>query len=404
MLLIKLINYLYGYIYFSANGGFPERFVNLCSNNNIFIWNIQTKNDCLYGCMDIKDYKKIRPLAKKSGMTVRINKKVGLPFFIYHNRHRIALPVCALAFSVAVFFLSQFIWTVEVVGNETIPSEEIISAFNEMGIRPGTKKSSVEASAVAEHSLLLIDGITWASLNIKGCNALIEVKEKTTASMQNSNNTIPTNIVSSHSGQIYRIDLYRGTACTKVGSAVEKGDILITGAVTNKDTSVSFHNADAYVSAITSRKNEASTRFFEEKVFYGKTRNRYHIYFFSLTFPINFILNKTENLPVSETSSFLEMNDVKMPVGIISEKFICSENIKTSQDKKKASLESLKKFLYQYRKTFSDKKVIESDEKRISDDRSVGYVGNYSCIEKIGEEKQMEIELDYTEQTENEEQ
>ena len=38
MFLIRLFRFLTGYIVFSGNGGFPERFINLCSLNGISLW------------------------------------------------------------------------------------------------------------------------------------------------------------------------------------------------------------------------------------------------------------------------------------------------------------------------------------------------------------------------------
>ena len=86
MFLIKLTNFLYGYIEFRAEGGFPERFINLCSVNEIFVWDIRHEKDCFFGCMGIDDYKKIKNIAQKSGTKIRVEKKVGLPFFINKNK------------------------------------------------------------------------------------------------------------------------------------------------------------------------------------------------------------------------------------------------------------------------------------------------------------------------------
>ena len=79
MLVLKFLRFLSGYVSLIAEGGFPERFINLCRLRGILLWELRCKDGVITACMGRKDYLKIRPVAKKSGMRVRIKKKSGLP-------------------------------------------------------------------------------------------------------------------------------------------------------------------------------------------------------------------------------------------------------------------------------------------------------------------------------------
>ena len=45
MFLIDLFRFLAGYVLFCAVGGFPERFINLCTAGKIPVWDICPKGD-----------------------------------------------------------------------------------------------------------------------------------------------------------------------------------------------------------------------------------------------------------------------------------------------------------------------------------------------------------------------
>ena len=49
MLFVNFVRFILGYICFTATGGFPERFLNLCRLNKIILWDLKNKN----GIMDI---------------------------------------------------------------------------------------------------------------------------------------------------------------------------------------------------------------------------------------------------------------------------------------------------------------------------------------------------------------
>jgi len=88
MMLKKLKNWLMGYLTVHISGISPERFINLCGNRNIYIWNIARDNEKYRFNLSVKNYKKIRPIVKKTGLIPKIEQKHGLPFLINKNKKR----------------------------------------------------------------------------------------------------------------------------------------------------------------------------------------------------------------------------------------------------------------------------------------------------------------------------
>lgn len=80
MSIIRFLRFVFGYVEFCAEGGFPERFINLCSVYHVRLWDVKRVKDKLYAKTMLRDYKNIREAVRRSGVKTRIIKKTGLLF------------------------------------------------------------------------------------------------------------------------------------------------------------------------------------------------------------------------------------------------------------------------------------------------------------------------------------
>ena len=79
-----LLKYILGYVRISVEGYYIERFINICTNNKIMIWNIKKdKNAKIYLNIGTNDFREIINIAKKVKCKVKIIKKKGLPFLLH---------------------------------------------------------------------------------------------------------------------------------------------------------------------------------------------------------------------------------------------------------------------------------------------------------------------------------
>lgn len=60
-----LFNFLRGYVGVKASGGFPERFLNLCSRGNIPYWDVCCTNSTVFMRTTPEGYKKCAAVPKK---------------------------------------------------------------------------------------------------------------------------------------------------------------------------------------------------------------------------------------------------------------------------------------------------------------------------------------------------
>ncbi len=314
MLIIGLLRYLFGYINFKAYGGFVDRFLNLCTRQGVPLWNIRSFCGNITASTTIKGYLSIRPIAKKSGMRVQSVEKKGLIFFVKKHKARVGIFIGAVVSIVVVFVLSQFVWSVSVVGNTTLDDDYILSAFENEGVKVGVPSLSIDKEESVQNVMSKLPKLSWASVNSKGSVVVIEVREKTDAPKMYDNSK-PTNVIASEDGVILSIDVLYGVEEVHVGSAVTKGDLLISGVVTHKDGKENIIHADGYVKALVEKKESFTSNDFSIYTL-NDEKKRNLVFFFGLKIPLG--LKCYEDF-FTEHNSFVESGDKLLPLGIITQ-------------------------------------------------------------------------------------
>ncbi len=313
-MIIELIKYIIGYIEFKAYGGLADRFLNLCTREKIPIWNIKNINGNIFARTTVSGYLSLKNIARKSGMKLLALNKRGLKFFLIRNKSRLGIAIGIVAFICIITTLSQFVWSVSVVGNSTLDNDYILSAFQKHGVKVGAKISDIDARGVAQSVVGEIENLSWAAVNRKGTVIVIEVREKTEAPEIYDNKT-PTNVVASDDGVILSIDVLYGTEETKPGWAVTKGDLLISGIVTRADGKEIFIHADGYVKALVKKKEKIShNNITLHKM--NSEKKRISIFFFGIKIPLGMSVPDTF---FTQHKAFIKSDDILLPLGIITE-------------------------------------------------------------------------------------
>lgn len=136
----EFFRYLQGYLKIKVWGYSPERFMNLCSNHHILLWDIARQEDCYTMYISLSGFYKLRPIVRKTGTRAAVLERYGLPFFIRKMRKRkifaLGLP-CCLAFLIA---MSQFVWAIDFEGNVSITDDVLMDFLAEKGIDYGVAK------------------------------------------------------------------------------------------------------------------------------------------------------------------------------------------------------------------------------------------------------------------------
>ena len=70
--MIALIRYCRGYVRISVRGYAPERFMNLCANRNIVLWELAGHDGFYTMCISLSDFFKIRDIVHKTKTRVAV--------------------------------------------------------------------------------------------------------------------------------------------------------------------------------------------------------------------------------------------------------------------------------------------------------------------------------------------
>lgn len=251
--MLNFIRYLQGYVCIKICGYSPERFMNLCRNNGIVLWDITPNNHEYIMKMSIKDFKRIKPFIKKTRVKTVIIKKLGLPFFMYKNRKRKTffwcIPICFLF----LYFMTGFIWAFQFNGNKQVTDDMLYSFLEENGVEIGTRINSIKIEELERKIREEYNNVTWTSIKIKGTEFIVDINENDLSwNDKKKNSSNESDISSIADGKIISIITRSGIPKVKRGDEVKKGDILVEGSIPIFDNdgniiSYEYCNADADV-------------------------------------------------------------------------------------------------------------------------------------------------------------
>ncbi|MBQ6936079.1 MAG: sporulation protein YqfD [Clostridia bacterium] len=388
-MIINLLRLILGFVEFEAKGGFPERFLNLCTVNGITLWQVQNDGVKVKACTSIKAYKNIKKSARNSGMKVKIIRKRGFPFFVKNNRARVGVLV---GISLVVLFLAMsscMLWNIEVSGNTRIKSEVLMESLNNNGVRIGVLKSKIDTIAVQNELLDEYKDLSWVSINIFGTKAVLEVKENSEKPEMEDDKT-PMNIVAGKDGQIVLVEGHKGTNIVKEGDVVVRGDLLISGVTLNSDGSEKTTHASGKVFAktITDVYGECDTKSSGDVL--KSSGYKYYLYALGGEIPL-FLKCKGEKLYKGE--NLLKSTSGELPFGVKWEFLGEFQKTEIEFTENQSAFLSLLNCVNEKRKNFKDECEISkiSYTKNSTEDK-VEVKCQVVAKENIAEEKEIFVE------------
>ena len=276
---IKIIfNYIIGYIRISIEGYYIERFINICGNEKITIWNLKrNKNVKLELNIGIKDLKKVAKIAKQTKCKIKIIKKKGLPFLFNRYRKRKLFFVFLLVIIIGLGISSNFVWNIQIVEEDKESIENLYQDVVESGLEIGKMKSKINTKDIINKVRLKRNDIAWMGIELKGTNAIVKVV-KATAKPEIVDDNEFCNIVSDKQGIITKINAQNGTIAVKVGDTVNVGTTLINGWMEGKYTGLRYVHAKGEIQAnVWHNKNKKILYNATEKTETGNIENKYQI-------------------------------------------------------------------------------------------------------------------------------
>lgn len=232
------------------------RFVNLCRNNGIELRHLVRRENAIQMEIDAENFKKLRPLVRKTHVKIHILNRHGPAFFFYRHKRRWWFLLGMTVFAGMIYILSLFVWQIDIDGNRKYTDALILQALAQMDVKTGCRKSEIDLPKIEEELRIMYNEITWVSASITGTKLQIELREgdlkisgssgggktgnvKRVENRENNSKTqngesetdLPANLVADEDAIITNLVVRRGTVAVRYGDEVKKGDVLIEGKV-----------------------------------------------------------------------------------------------------------------------------------------------------------------------------
>lgn len=385
---IKIIlNYIIGYLRISIEGYYIERFINICKNKKIVIWNLKREKEIdLKLNVGIRDFKEICKIAKKTRCKVKIETKKGIPFLINRYKKRKIFIFLLIVIVALILLSSNFVWNVEIVEENNNILENIEQDLEEAGLKTGKLKQKINTKEVINKIRLKRQDIAWMGIELKGTNAIVKlVKAEEKPEIINEEEYC--NIVSDKEGIITKINALTGTANVKVGDTIKKGDVLINGWMEGKYTGIRYVHAKGEIEAkVWYTKHKKILYNTTEKRETGNIEEKYQIKFNNFKINLYKTLSKFKIYDTIETEKkFKLFSDFYLPISI--NKII---NKEIEEVQKKYSIEEAKNIGIQeleeeLSKEIENKdKIVNKNINTYENEDGVEVYVTYEVLENIG--------------------
>ena len=288
MLIPSLFAYFRGYLIITVSGNFPERFINVCTAKNILLWDITRISARAIRCkISVRSFKTLPKITYHTAVKVTINARRGFPFLLQKYRHRKLILYGFLIFLAVVICVNQFVWDIEIRGNEMVKSADILSALEEEGLKRGVLKSKIDQRTIKNQVILKLPSLAWLWIDKHGSKIIVDVRERVPVP-QIFNPDDYCNITAAKDGVIDSMIVRNGIPVVSVGDTVLKDMVLVTGKIPSTlKNEIRYEQADAQIlTRVWYEKKACFSRLSTIRTQTGKQKKQFTLKLFEKNLPL----------------------------------------------------------------------------------------------------------------------
>lgn len=220
-----------GYVTVRLRGVGIERVLNGAAQAGVALFQVQRLTaDVVLARIPARDFRRLRLLLRQAANGPRIHVTIldrhGFPFLLRQFSRRAFLAVGLGLSALALFYLANFVWFIEVVGADAMTVELIKAVVEETGLRSGVLRSSLDARRIEQRLLERLPHLAWAHVKNQGVRVEIQVMERESAELDAQG---AGHVYAKHDGLITELLVLQGTPQVREGDTVRQDDLLISG-------------------------------------------------------------------------------------------------------------------------------------------------------------------------------
>ncbi|HEX3015325.1 MAG TPA: sporulation protein YqfD [Desulfobacteria bacterium] len=226
MLLGRVKEFLFGSLRVIAKGDRLDKFINLANRKGIEIWQVRYVNpkQAVF-CMHPDQFHRLRSVVRHSGLRLKIRRKSGLPFLLHKIEKRKGLITGFVLICLTIFIASRFVWFVEVKGNKKLSAQQVLNVAQELGIKPGIWRGTVDPTAAGRELKERMPQAAWVGVTVHGTKVQIELVEKVEPPAPKPGKG---NLLAAKTGLVTDVLVIKGTPVVHEGQTVKKGQLLVS--------------------------------------------------------------------------------------------------------------------------------------------------------------------------------
>ncbi|WP_337399953.1 sporulation protein YqfD [Congzhengia sp.] len=406
MFIPALFSYFRGYLVITVTGNFTERFLNVCTAQNILLWDITRISGRTIRCkISVRAFKKLPKIAYNTGVNVKINARHGFPFILQQYRRRKIMLAGIFIFILFVVMANQFVWDIEVRGNETVKAADILAVLEEEGLKCGVLKSKIDQRTLKNKTMLKIPALSWLWVDKHGSKIIVDVRERVPVP-EIFNPDDYCNIIAAKDAVIDSLIVRGGIPVVSIGDTVLKDTVLVTGKIPSSlKSEIRYVQSDAQIYArVWYEKTQQFSRISTIRTQTGNKKKQYTLKIFGREIHLFHSGNPPyENSDITENKHELSVFGNYLGVTLISQEFkevTLSEELHTEESIAAQGAQILKNQIDD--ETLPDSELLSvSDSYRAIDDTTVEVTVKAEYKEDIAVKVKGEIEAPAPEEGEN---
>lgn len=247
--MVSYIRQIYQFEIIGLSSGSPERFLNIANRRRLRIFNVYCQEGRMFAYIHATDFDRLSNAAQKAGVRLEITEKYGLPYLLRNYGRRMGFMIGFGLFCFFLWYLSLFVWFVELEG---VPDELSVSASDAVyhaGIRPGTLIASIDGPQLELELEKELPQFDLIKVSRMGCRALVHfspsVKKQTLVT-----DGVPCDLIAAEAGEIVDVVAIEGAPLVQTGDIVYPGDTLVSGLFPGQEDRIRMVHSRGEVTAL----------------------------------------------------------------------------------------------------------------------------------------------------------
>ena len=182
-------------------------------------------------CFEIspRNFKRLKPIARKTDVRLRITEKHGFPFWLILGRRRSLWAGGLAAFFLLIYLSSFYVWDISFDGNHRFTDEMLLHFMDAIPVQCGMRKKEISCGDLEKQIRNAFPEIGWVSAELTGTRLTVHVRENDGILKAEKEPETPCNLAAKADGTVIKMIVRTGIACVKAGDTVAAGDILVSG-------------------------------------------------------------------------------------------------------------------------------------------------------------------------------